>query len=118
MKLEVDSAANFLSHIVKLSKKDLSEKKLKNFKKNIIKLLRKRYNNYWDPQRPLIGSSFRCIRINERMDPVIGQAGDECGIPSHILHQILSPLTIWVDPREVTYRIRENSSIYILYLHH
>merc|ERR1719384_3125786 len=50
------------------------------------------------------------------MDPVIGQAADNCGLSSQFLHQIFpSELTMWIDPREVSYRIGENGSICVLY---
>ena len=50
------------------------------------------------------------------MDPVIGQAADNCGLSSQFLSQIFpSELTMWINPREVQYRIGENGSIRVLY---
>ena len=50
------------------------------------------------------------------MDPVIGRAGNACGLPSEFLHSTYpSELTMWIDPLEVSYRIGENGSICILY---
>lgn len=50
------------------------------------------------------------------MDPIIGQAGDGCGLSSTFLHQTFpSELTMWIDPLEVSYRIGENGSICVLY---
>ena len=59
---------------------------------------------------------FRCIRINGKFDPMIGEAGETAGLSAKFLHQIFpSELTLWVDPLEVSYRIGENGSICVLY---
>ncbi len=64
------------------------------------------------------GSGYRCIRINGKMDPVISQAGESCGLSPQLIHSIFpSELTMWIDPREVSYRIGENGSICVLYEH-
>ena len=116
MKLEVQSASNFLSHIVRPSKRNVSESKLGKFRNSLIEVFRRRYRDHWFPEKPFKGSGYRCIRINGKMDPVIGQAGDNCGLSSQFLHQIFpSELTMWIDPREVSYRIGENGSICVLY---
>ena len=48
------------------------------------------------------------------MDPVIGEAADNCGLSAQFLHRIFpSDLTMWIDPCLVT--IGDNSNIYILY---
>merc|ERR1712044_75279 len=50
------------------------------------------------------------------MDPIIGQAGEGCGLSSTFLHSTFpSELTMWIDPLEVSYRIGENGSICVLY---
>jgi hypothetical protein len=50
------------------------------------------------------------------MDPIIGQAGEGCGLSATFLHQTFpSELTMWIDPLEVSYRIGENGSICVLY---
>ena len=116
MKLEVQSASNFLVHLVRLSKRKESETQLGKFRDSLIEVLRRRYRDHWFPEKPFKGSGYRCIRINGKMDPVIGQAADNCGLSSQFLHQIFpSELTMWIDPREVSYRIGENGSICVLY---
>ena len=116
MKLEVQSASNFLVHLVRLSKRNVSESQLGKFRDSLIEVLRRRYRDHWFPEKPFKGSGYRCIRINGKMDPVIGQAADNCGLSSQFLHQIFpSELTMWIDPREVSYRIGENGSICVLY---
>ena len=116
MKLEVQSASNFLVHLVRLSKRNVSESQLGKFRDSLIEVLRRRYRDHWFPEKPFKGSGYRCIRINGKMDPVIGQAADNCGLSSQFLHQIFpSELTMWIDPREVSYRIGENGNICVLY---
>ncbi|MEE6480326.1 hypothetical protein FKM82_012538 [Ascaphus truei] len=74
------------------------------------------YKHHWFPEKPCKGSGYRCIRINHKMDPLIGQAAIRMGLSSHQLFKLLpSELTLWVDPYEVSYRIGEDGSICVLY---
>uniref|UniRef100_U3K7Y2 Protein BTG1 n=1 Tax=Ficedula albicollis TaxID=59894 RepID=U3K7Y2_FICAL len=74
------------------------------------------YKHHWFPEKPCKGSGYRCIRINHKMDPLIGQAAQRIGLSSQELFQLLpSELTLWVDPYEVSYRIGEDGSICVLY---
>ncbi|XP_009282772.1 PREDICTED: protein BTG1 [Aptenodytes forsteri] len=76
----------------------------------------KHYKHHWFPEKPCKGSGYRCIRINHKMDPLIGQAAQRIGLSSQELFQLLpSELTLWVDPYEVSYRIGEDGSICVLY---
>ena len=116
MKLELLSASNFLVHLVRLAKRNVSESQLQKFRESLIDVLRRRYRDHWFPDKPFKGSGYRCLRINGRMDPIIGQAGNECGLPSAFLHSVFpSELTMWIDPLEVSYRIGENGNICIIY---
>lgn len=84
----------------------------------LIDVLRRRYRDHWFPEKPFKGSGFRCIRINGKFDPMIGEAGESAGLSAKFLHAIFpSELTLWVDPLEVSYRIGENGSICVLYEH-
>ncbi|KFV88064.1 Protein BTG1, partial [Struthio camelus australis] len=74
------------------------------------------YRHHWFPLRPSKGSGYRCIRINHKMDPLIGKAAGMIGLSHERLFQLLpSELTLWVDPFEVSYRIGEDGSICVLY---
>lgn len=118
MKLELLSASNFLVHLIRLAKCNVGETQLQKFRDSLIEFLKRRYRDHWFPQKPLKGSGYRCIRINGKMDPVIGQAGEACGLTSAFLCSTLpSELIIWIDPLEVSYRIGENGSICVLYEH-
>jgi protein Tob/BTG len=116
MKLELLSASNFLVHLIRLAKRNVGESQLQKFRDSLIEVLRRRYRDHWFPEKPFKGSGYRCIRINGKMDPVIAQAGDSCGLSSAFLHGTFpSELTMWIDPLEVSYRIGENGSICVLY---
>jgi len=117
MKLELQSASNFLVHLVKLSSRiSVGEDQLVKFRDSLVEVLRRRYRDHWFPEKPFKGSGYRCIRINGRMDPVIAQAGEACGLDPSVIHATFpSELTMWIDPLEVSYRIGENGSICVLY---
>jgi len=116
MKLELLSASNFLVHLIRLGRRNVGESQLQKFRECLIEVLKRRYRDHWFPEKPFKGSGYRCIRINGKMDPIIGQAGDRCGLSSNFLHQTFpSELTMWIDPLEVSYRIGENGSICVLY---
>lgn len=115
MKLELQSAANFLVHLIR-RKHTGSDVQLEKFKVAIVEVLRRRYRDHWFPEKPCKGSGYRCIRINGRLDPIIAQAAEIVGMPANTIHQTFpSELTMWIDPLEVSYRIGENGSICILY---
>jgi protein Tob/BTG len=118
MKLELQSAANFLVHLIRLGRRNpaVGEQQLEKFKAAVVEVLRRRYRDHWFPEKPFKGSGYRCIRINGKMDPVIAQAAETCGLASNLIHQTFpSELTMWIDPLEVSYRIGENGSICVLY---
>ena len=116
MKLELQSAAYFLVHLIKLGRRNINEEQLKKFRFALVEVLRRRYRDHWFPEKPFKGSGYRCIRINGKMDPVIAQAGESCGLSAALVHSTFpSELTMWVDPLEVSYRIGENGSICVLY---
>ena len=116
MKYELFSMSNFLVHLIRLAKTGASESQLTNFRNSLVEVFHRRYKEYWFPDKPFKGSGYRCIRINNKMDPVIAQAGKSCGFSSTFLHSNFPcELTMWIDPGEVSYRIGENGSICILY---
>ena len=116
MKFELQSASNFMVHLIKLGRRNINEKQLEKFRLALVEVLRRRYRDHWFPEKPFKGSGYRCIRINGKMDPVIAQAGESCGLSAELVHSTFpSELTMWIDPLEVSYRIGENGSICVLY---
>ena len=120
MKLELQLAANFLVHQIRLGRLRLSnaaigEQQLEKFKDAVVEVLRRKYRDHWFPEKPIKGNGYRCIRINGKLDPLIAQAAETSGLAPNLIHHTLpSELTMWIDPLEVSYRIGENGSICVL----
>ena len=122
MKLEIESTLNFITHLMRLycysSKKKINEKKLKKFTACLQMLLERRYEFHWFPEKQFKGSGYRAIRICHRMDPVLQQAAQQCGIsPEFLIASLPQELTIWIDPQEVSCRFGSDSKIYQIYEH-
>lgn len=101
---------------MKLHSAILSPEQLERFKDAIEAHLEDHYQDHWFPTQPNKGSAYRCIRINQKMDPIIAKAGLKCGLDQKALRTIFpGELTLWIDPKEVSYRIGENGSICVLY---
>jgi protein Tob/BTG len=114
MKLEFESAANFIVHLIRQKNCYLGEAQLCHFKNNLIDEFKKRYQNHWFPGKPFKGSGYRCIRINHRIEPLVIKAGKSCKLSHTFLLENLPELTMWIDPLEVCYRFKESSPICIL----
>ena len=113
MRNELQSAVDFLTDL--LAKK-VTEKKSEFFRQTLHRELVSHYQNHWFPEKPFKGSAYRCIRINHKMDPIIQKAGTNCGFTESELFALLpNEFTMWVDPREVSYRIGEEGSIGVVY---
>lgn len=117
MRIEVNSAADFLMNLLRVKKANqLSESQLQHFKGSLEQILTRHFARHWYPDVPTKGSGFRCLRINGKMDPIIEKAGYAVGLNSVALRKMLPlELTIWIDPDEVSYRIGENGTICVLY---
>jgi len=117
MKSEVMAASDFIVNLLRMnSPGSLSERELLRFRDTLAVVMRNHYNNHWFPEKSFKGSGYRCIRINGQMDPLVAAAGDSCGLDRTFLRSLFpSELTMWVDPREVSYRIGENGSICVLF---
>ncbi|XP_027026059.2 protein BTG1-like [Tachysurus fulvidraco] len=115
MRTEVSTAANFVSSLVRMTGL-LTEDQLNHLNFSLQKTLLDYYEQHWFPQDPCRGSGYRCLRINHKMDPLIGKAAWAVGITQEEIFSLLPcELTLWVDPNEVSYRIGENGSSCVLY---
>ncbi|XP_026091383.1 protein BTG1-like [Carassius auratus] len=115
MKTEVSTAAHFVTRLLRGTRL-LSEELLEQFRFSLEEALGDHYQHHWFPSAPCRGSGYRCIRINHKMDPLIGKAACTIGLTKEQLFSLLpSELTMWVDPYEVSYRIGEDGSICVLY---
>ena len=108
MREEVHCACEFLSRM--LETKNLPVQFVNQFKKRLEELLLSRFENHWDTANPSKGSAYRCIRINGRLDPVIRDAAKVTGL-SDISTYLPAEFTMWIDPKEVSYRFGEEGSI-------
>lgn len=116
MKQELLSAANFVTHLIRLSSTNLSEKKLLSFRNQLVEQLYQKYKDHWFPNLPSKGSGYRCLRINQHMDPQIKKAAEACAIPLPLVQQSLpNMLMMWIDPLEVCVRVGETGPLCILY---
>ncbi|KAF6725007.1 Protein BTG1 [Oryzias melastigma] len=115
MKPEINAAVGFLSRFLRV-KGHVNDRQVQTFSQSLQDILSEQYKHHWFPDRPCKGSGYRCIRINHKMDPLVGQAGQRIGLTIQQLYLLLpSELTLWVDPFEVSYRIGEDGSICVLY---
>lgn len=108
MREEVHCACEFLSRM--LETRNLPVQFVNQFKKRLEELLLSRFENHWDTANPSKGSAYRCIRINGRLDPVIRDAAKVTGL-SNISTYLPAEFTMWIDPKEVSYRFGEEGSI-------
>jgi len=116
MRSEVESAANFLSDLIRNQFQSFNSQKLQLFRQTIIDKLLDSYNKHWFPEQPFKGSGYRCLRINHKMDPMLSRAGRQCGLEEQTLRSLFpNELTLWIDPNEVSNRIGENGSICVIY---
>ncbi len=115
MKQELTSASNLIVHFLRLQQKDISEYTIAKFNKYLIKMLSEKYCYFWFPEYPHKCSSYRCLRFHSKLDNFIIEAGKKCKLSETFLIDNLSPLMVWIDPNEVSYRLGENNSIYIIY---
>ncbi|XP_020820117.1 protein BTG2-like [Phascolarctos cinereus] len=115
MRAEVASAAGFITRLLR-GPGGFAEDQLQLFRESLQEALTDHYQHHWFPRTPSRGSGYRCIRINHRLDPLVGRAAGESGLSPRRLFQLLPrELTLWVDPSEVSYRIGEDGSIGVLY---
>jgi protein Tob/BTG len=84
MRLELQSASNFLVHLIRLGRRNVNDSQLEKLGLAFVELLRRRYRDHWFVEKPFKGSGYRCIRINGKMDPVIAQAGESVGISHQV----------------------------------
>lgn len=110
MEIELRIAVEFLLSFVvnKFNVKDTE-----GFVKTLVKLLKEKFEGHWYPEHPNKGSAYRCISLCHQLDAVLIKAALATGFDVKLLEQSLpSRLDVWVDPREVSYRI--GNYIYLL----
>lgn len=108
MKEEVHCACEFFSRM--LESKHLPHQFANQFRQRLEELLSQRFKDHWDTRNPNKGSAYRCIRINSKMDPIVSEAAKATGL-KNISKYLPAEFTMWIDPRDVSYRFGEEGSI-------
>ncbi|XP_044531606.1 protein BTG2-like [Gracilinanus agilis] len=112
---EITTAVGFLSNLLR-TQGCVSKQKLQVFSRALQEALTEHYKHHWFPEKPLKGSGYHCILINNKMDPIISKVARQSGLSLPQLYHLLpSELILWVDPYEVSYRIGEDGLICVLY---
>lgn len=88
-----------------------SNQNLQEFKEKLIKEITTEYSGHWYPERPLKGSAFRCLRINQNGSESLIEKAARLINAEWIVNSLPREFTIWIDPTEVSYRIGEEGSI-------
>ena len=114
MKLEIESAANFITHLANIARNDddIDGYKLHKFNLKLQDVMTEKYSKTWNEDDPWYGSGRRIIRtLDEKSElarghSVILEAALQSKIcPDEIYSRMPFELTIWINPGLVTYRI-------------
>uniref|UniRef100_G1KX78 Transducer of ERBB2, 2 n=1 Tax=Anolis carolinensis TaxID=28377 RepID=G1KX78_ANOCA len=77
MHLEIKVALNF---IISYLYNKLPRRRADLFGEELERLLKKKYEGHWYPEKPLKGSGYRCVHIGETVDPVVEMAAMRSGL--------------------------------------
>lgn len=114
MQLELKVALNF---IISYLYNKLPRRRADLFGEELERLLKKKYEGHWYPEKPLRGSGFRCVHIGEVVDPVVELAAKRSGLAvEDVRANVPEELSVWIDPFEVSYQIGEKGAVKVLYL--
>ena len=107
MRVEVESASNFICYLLEMRKANFSQRKIEMFKFKLTQNLLARYKDHWFPDTPLKGCGYRAIRNSGKfLDPELDAAAGFAGIrPAELFLKLPPHLVVWVDPWEVSYRL-------------
>jgi len=108
MHSEISFAVAF---VVRMLGKGVSDEARRLFSASLTVVLQDHFRQAaWDPQRPMVGSAFRCVRSESgRIDPLLARAATRAGVPPS---ELPSSLTLWVDPGDVSARIGSEGSLF------
>jgi len=117
MKAEIEAAVGFLTDfLVKAPKQEFSPELVGLFRRSLLSVLYRHYQGHWHSAQPLMGSGFRCLRINGKLDPLVALAAEACRLPLRKVRQAFpAELTVWIDPGDVSVRFGEEGSVGVWY---
>ena len=103
-----------LQKIFLISSKFLEEVNTQHFLKFLYNLecqLLKKYEQHWYPKDPIRGNGYRSLQVDScQIDPLLIKAAKQTNA-EYILSYLPSEFTIWIDPRQVSYRFKEFGDI-------
>lgn len=116
MECEVEAGVNLILRFVQNSTlRKNNTQGLQQFKERLFTAVVDMYTDHWYPDRPMKGSAFRCLRINQNgSESLIEKTAKNCDA-TWIVEGLPKEFTIWIDPSEVSYRIGEEGSICVHY---
>jgi len=116
MKEEVRSAVNFLKKQLD-TRPSLSNEQTKNFSDILERLVTKKFQNHWHPNKPLKGNAYRCINVDRtHVDPVLVKAAEEASISLlDVMSLFPDGFALWIDPDDVSIRFGTRGSICPIY---
>lgn len=99
-----------------LASKSLTISQGSDFEMRLVEVLRSLYQGHWYPEEPHRASAYRCITCMMCLDPSVRRAAELSGIDAESLYTSLPEhLTVWVDPRDVSYRVGERGHVVCLW---
>ena len=107
---EIESVANLITHLMKLSNSGIEQSKLNIFKSVLISILTDRYSrSVWKPNDPLFESDSRKIKIERWLPLRVQVAYQTANICEFVFRNALPKvLIISPNPGSVTFQIGEN----------
>jgi protein Tob/BTG len=112
MMKEIREASEFLTRLLP---KSIHQDVRASFSRHLTLSMEKRFTGHWYIGSPQRGSGFRAITsYHGRIDTVITDAATKSGLKD-IVRLMPIELTLWVDPKSVSYRMGDTGSIGVVY---
>jgi len=115
MEYELEAGVSLIASFIKRSQIPRKSHDLADFESKLVNDLKSEYVGHWYPERPLKGSAFRCLRINQNGSGSLIEKAARCSGFEWVTNCLPKEFTIWIDPGEVSYRIGEEGSICVHY---
>jgi protein Tob/BTG len=115
MKKEISAACHFLIRL--MGNKAISATQRKQFSKTLQTLLSEKFRAHWDEESPMRGNAYRALStFHGNIDVTIRHAAQSASIEAQLLNEKLpSEFVIWIDPKQVSYRIGDYGTVHSLY---
>jgi hypothetical protein len=116
MRLEIESAVNFLINVIRFSNLGISESQLLLLNKLLQTNLYSKFENKWDKSNYKNFQSDRVIKIKTSIDNKIKKAFLDAIIPSNVILNIFfEGIKIYINPGEVIYKVGSDIKFHTLF---